>query len=471
MTIKSWITTAEAADYFRCRGPNGFLKVLTEHGGVWDPKARSPSGRTLRFGLAKRDPTTTEWLWLAPFVDALGSYLQWRYCVDDSRYDTPAYALGPFITGLNSISLSRPGWKTEDPVKTTGDHGYTIYRELRDEHAFMTRLSQRGLRPAIEHIRSQVDEMLAHVDLKHPCVVEGRDLIEAAYKILDGIGPRHPYVRYGLLALEAPEDPFPEPPAKLYANFKPFRSLPSNPKPRRTPDEMLEDALRPLLERSQVSPQERDRLCLVPEAKEADLRRLMKLIVSRQNDFGKALKKAGLGNFAAIARAVPDEINSVSDKAHVFAQKARNTILLELERYKTRDAREQERKTQEAERRAREALTSALRVLLKRSAITEEERERACLVPEAKTADLYRLATMRIGPEWPDQPALKRAGLTNLAAFARATKVEIRAIPAMTTETVHRIRTVIRNVLSELAEERASAEKAQDVTATRASVP
>lgn len=215
------------------------------------------------------------------------------------------------------------------------------------------------------------------------------------------------------------------------STWGPSRSQPAERKARRTPEQILADALEDLLARSTISAEERERICLVPEATATDLRALARHRLTGEPAFRQAIKDAGLLTMAALARATPAEILALPGAQPELVGNMRARVLKAIERDRVAEARSQASAACVAKIRAQEALTNALKVLLKRSTISPEERDRTCLVPEADSDALERLATCKLGGDAATAPVRKRAGLTNYAALARATPAEIQVVPGM----------------------------------------
>ena len=235
----------------------------------------------------------------------------------------------------------------------------------------------------------------------------------------------------------------------------PSRSQPTERKARRAPEQILADALEVLLARSTISAEERERTCLVPEATAADLRALVRHRLTGEPAFRQAMKDAGLLTMAALDRATPAEILALPGAQPELVGNMRDGVLKAIERDRAAEARSQASAARVAKIRAAEALTNALKVLLKRSTISPEERDRTCLVPEADSDALERLATCKLSGDAATASARKRTGLTNYAALARATPAEIQVVPGM--NDAAEIRQAVLDKIAELAA--AAAEK------------
>jgi hypothetical protein len=333
-----WLTTPEAAWIFYGRGPAAFLTILTERGGDWVPDAAAPSDRTLRLELAKQDPATQAWLWSRAFMSALGAYLGWRNLVYVAGETLPGEAVDLFTMGVNSIGHARPAWRTDDTGLTGADQGHALYRELLDQRAILAMLSERGIAATVEHLKHRAAALLDHIDTRERPVLYGRSCIVAACQTLAKIGPDHPFVRFGLLSIGTPEDPFPEPLAPRPMKATSLPRMTDDREPDHRAEAMLEEALRPLLAASKITPEQRDRWCLVPEARHDDLLRLVRFDESARDKRGRAMRATGLSNAAVAARATLDELQPVIALQPHFAERMRRMILSRIAQYAAWDA-------------------------------------------------------------------------------------------------------------------------------------
>lgn len=328
-----WLTTKEAAWIFCGRDPTAFQTILAERGGIWDPVAAAPLDRTLRRNLAKRDPATQAWLWSCPFMSALGAYLGWRNLAYVAGETLPAEAVYLFVMGVNTIGHARPAWRTDDTGLTGADQGHALYRELLDPPAILAMLSERGIAATVEHLKYRAAALLDHVDSRERSVLYGRSCIVAACRTLEKIGPDHPFVRFGLLSIGTPDDPFPQPlaPRPMKATTRP--RVTDDREPNHRAEAMLEEALRPLLAASKITPEQRDRWCLVPEARHDDLLRLVRFDESARDKRGRAMRATGFSNAAVAARATLDELQPILAIQEDFANRTRRFVLQKIAQY------------------------------------------------------------------------------------------------------------------------------------------
>ncbi|MFC6742066.1 hypothetical protein [Methylobacterium tardum] len=88
-----------------------------------------------------------------------------------------------------------------------------------------------------------------------------------------------------------------------------------------------------MLAASKITAAQRDRWCLVPEARHADLLRLVRIDVSTRDKRGRAMRATGLSNAAVAARATLDELQPVIAFQENFAERMRRMILSEIAQY------------------------------------------------------------------------------------------------------------------------------------------